>query len=69
MAWRREVRTARGTGTERAALDGVHAAKVALGEREHPWWEQTAVERKQRWETPVPRPGEDAGRTRPAGDG
>jgi hypothetical protein len=29
-------------GAERAARDRVHAAKVALGERGQPWWEQGA---------------------------
>lgn len=53
MAWRREVRRTEGA---RAARDGVQAAKVALGERGTPWWEQTAAERRARWETEVPRP-------------
>ena len=57
MAWRREVRAVRGTAAERAARDGVQAAKVALGERGRPWWEQTSAERQQRWETAVPLPG------------
>ena len=35
---------------ERAARDRVHAAKVALGERGTPWWEQTPEERRERWE-------------------
>lgn len=56
MAWRREVKAVRGTEAERAARDGVQAAKVALGERGCPWWEQTDAERKQRWETAVPLP-------------
>ena len=34
---------------ERAARDRVQAAKVALGERGTPWWEQTAAERRNRW--------------------
>ncbi|GAC85512.1 hypothetical protein [Gordonia paraffinivorans] len=54
MAWRREVKRTKGA---RAARDGVQAAKVALGERGIPWWEQTEEERRARWETPVPRPG------------
>ncbi|MBY4574946.1 hypothetical protein ACN94_15360 [Gordonia paraffinivorans] len=54
MAWRREVKRTKGA---RAARDGVQAAKVALGERGIPWWEQTEEERRTRWETPVPRPG------------
>lgn len=57
MAWRREVKATRGTSAERAARDGVQAAKVALGERGTPWWEQTDTERRRRWETPVPLPG------------
>jgi hypothetical protein len=59
MAWRRQVRAVRGTEAERSARDGVQAAKVALGERGCPWWEQTAAERKQRWETAVPLPAPD----------
>ena len=35
---------------ERAARDGVQAAKVALGERGTPWWEQPPAERRARWE-------------------
>ena len=50
MAWRREVRRTKGTDEERAARDGVQAAKVALGERGTPWWEQTAEQRRERWE-------------------
>jgi hypothetical protein len=57
MAWRREVRRTRGTDDEGAARAGVHAAKVALGERGTPWWEQSDDERRGRWlaEVPVPR--------------
>jgi hypothetical protein len=54
MAWRREVRRAKGTAEERTARDGVQAAKVALGERGTPWWEQSDDERRARWETEVP---------------
>jgi hypothetical protein len=57
MAWRRVIKTVRGTAAEPAARAGVQAAKVALGERGRPWWEQTDAERKQRWEAVVPRPG------------
>ncbi len=57
MAWRREVKAVRGTAAEPAARAGVQAAKVALGERGCPWWEQTAAERKKRWAAVVPRPG------------
>ena len=56
MAWRREVRRTKGTDEERASRDGVHAAKVALGERGTPWWEQTDEERRARWEADIPRP-------------
>ncbi|HET6291369.1 MAG TPA: hypothetical protein VFG15_32095 [Amycolatopsis sp.] len=35
---------------EREARARVHAAKVALGERGTPWWEQDHAERRQRWE-------------------
>ncbi|MET9935122.1 MULTISPECIES: hypothetical protein [unclassified Streptomyces] len=34
---------------ERAARARVHTAKVALGERGEPWWEQSAAERGARW--------------------
>lgn len=53
MAWRREVRRTHGA---RASRDGVQAAKVALGERGTPWWEQSEDERRVRWETPVESP-------------
>lgn len=53
MAWRRDVRTTDGSQRSR---DGVQAAKVALGERGTPWWEQTTEERRARWETEVDRP-------------
>ncbi|MFD6877258.1 MULTISPECIES: hypothetical protein [unclassified Streptomyces] len=36
-------------GAERAARDRVRIAKVALGERGTPWWEQSATERAARW--------------------
>ncbi len=63
MAWRREVRSTRGTPAEPAARAGVQAEKVALGERgTPPWWEQSAAQRRARWETPVPSPGDDSGR-------
>ena len=64
MAWRREVRRTKGTDAEAAARAGVHAAKVALGERGTPWWEQTDAERETRWSAPVPVPGSISG---PAG--
>ncbi|MGA5465307.1 hypothetical protein [Mycobacterium sp. NPDC050041] len=56
MAWRRKVRQARGTDREPTVRAGVHAAKVALGERGTPWWEQTDEQRRARWETHVPAP-------------
>ena len=61
MAWRREIKAVRGTAAEPAARAGVQAAKVALGERGQPWWEQTAAERKDRWGAGVPRPGDRPG--------
>lgn len=42
-------------GAERAARGRVHEAKVALGERGTPWWEQSAAERRERWEPLVRR--------------
>ena len=56
MAWRRAVKTARGTDAEPTARAGVQAAKEALGERGSPWWEQTPAERRSRWESDVPLP-------------
>ncbi len=51
MAARRDVGTAKRQGVDTApARARVHAAKVALGERGEPWWEQTLDERRQRWE-------------------
>ncbi|RDH79211.1 hypothetical protein DVS77_07145 [Mycolicibacterium moriokaense] len=61
MAWRREVRHTKGTPGEARARAGVHAAKVALGERgSPPWWEQADDERRRRWQANVEEPG-DAG--------
>ena len=56
MAWRRDVRRTRGTEEEATSRAGVQAAKVALGERGTPWWEQGDDERRARWETDVPVP-------------
>lgn len=56
MAWRREVRRTKGTAEEAVARAGVHATKVALGERGVPWWEQSDAERRARWSAPVPDP-------------
>lgn len=36
---------------ERAARARVQRAKVGLGERGTPWWEQSPAERRARWET------------------
>ena len=59
MAWRREVRRTKGTPQESSARAGVHAAKVALGERgDPPWWEQTDAQRQSPWEAAVPEPGQ-----------
>ncbi len=38
---------------ERRARDRVQRAKVALGERGTPWWEQSALERRERWQSLV----------------
>jgi hypothetical protein len=57
MAWRREVKRTKGTPQELAARAGVQAAKVALGERgTPPWWEQTAEQRRTRWQAQVSEP-------------
>ena len=56
MAWRREVRRTKGTDGERRARAGVHATKVALGERGTPWWEQTDEQRRERWQARLPEP-------------
>jgi len=51
MAARRDVGAALRSGADPApARARVHAAKVALGERGTPWWEQTLDERRERWE-------------------
>lgn len=57
MAWRRDVRRTRGTPEETVSRAGVDAAKVALGERGDPWWEQTDAQRRARWTAEVPHPG------------
>ena len=56
MAWRRDVRRTRGTDEEATSRAGVQAAKVALGERGTPWWEQSDAERRERWSAKVPEP-------------
>jgi hypothetical protein len=56
MSARRAVGTALRAGdeaAEREARGRVQRAKVALGERGTPWWEQSADERRQRWEPVV----------------
>ncbi|MBF4162159.1 hypothetical protein [Nocardioides acrostichi] len=63
MAWRREVKRTRGSADERVARDGVQAAKVALGERGTPWWEQSDAERRRRWGADVVGPGESTSAT------
>lgn len=51
MAARRDVGTALRSGKDPAAARArVQVAKVALGERGTPWWEQTMEERQHRWE-------------------
>ncbi|MFI1002535.1 hypothetical protein ACIP10_26410 [Streptomyces galbus] len=53
MSARRAVRSATNAGdgpAERAARARVQRAKVALGERGTPWWEQSEDERRRRWE-------------------
>lgn len=53
MAARRAVAAARraeDAEAERAARARVHLAKVALGERGTPWWEQSDEERRARWQ-------------------
>ncbi|MDG6110351.1 hypothetical protein Daura_19295 [Dactylosporangium aurantiacum] len=51
MAARRDVGRALRAGEDpTAARARVQAAKVALGERGTPWWEQTPDERRRRWE-------------------
>ncbi|MGI5499831.1 hypothetical protein [Lentzea sp. CA-135723] len=53
MAARRDVGAAlraQDTEAERDARARVHRAKIALGERGTPWWEQTPGQRRQRWQ-------------------
>ena len=51
MAARRDVGTALRAGRDPASARArVQVAKVALGERGVPWWDQTLDERRQRWE-------------------
>ncbi|WP_311774683.1 hypothetical protein [Streptomyces sp. AK010] len=53
MSARRAVRsatTADDATALKAARARVHQAKVALGERGTPWWDQPEDERRRRWE-------------------
>lgn len=53
---------------ERVARSRVQTAKVALGERGTPWWEQSVGERRRRWRdgaTALDADPPDAGRTDP----
>ncbi|GAA4971347.1 hypothetical protein [Actinoplanes utahensis] len=51
MAARRDVGTALRKGEDPAtARARVQTAKVALGERGTPWWEQSPADRRARWE-------------------
>ncbi|MEV8091717.1 hypothetical protein [Streptomyces nigra] len=53
MSARRAVRsatTANDEQAEREARARVQRAKVALGERGTPWWEQSEEQRRRRWE-------------------
>ena len=57
MSARRDVGAAlraEDAAAETAARARVHAAKTALGERGTPWWEQTAEQRRERWEAGLP---------------
>lgn len=47
---RSAVRHASGDAETRAARRRVQLAKVGLGERGTPWWEQSDDERRERWE-------------------
>ncbi|WP_030805420.1 hypothetical protein [Streptomyces sp. NRRL F-2799] len=50
MAGRRGVRDAQDGEAVRVARARVQGAKVALGERGTPWWEESGEERRRRWE-------------------
>ena len=45
------VRTARDEAELAATRHRTQLAKVGLGERGTPWWEQTDAERRERWES------------------
>ncbi|MBK1783893.1 hypothetical protein [Prauserella cavernicola] len=60
MRARRDVRAARRDRDDDAEQDArsrVHAAKVALGERGTPWWEQDSAQRRRRWQHGLDEPG------------
>jgi hypothetical protein len=62
MAARRAVGQAlraKDPGAERRARAQVNAAKIALGERGTPWWEQSDEEREHRWTTGLRQLGTD----------
>ena len=70
MSARRAVGAALKAGddqAERAARGRVQQAKVALGERGTPWWEQTSAQRRDRWSDLVDALGKrgPAGRPKP----
>jgi hypothetical protein len=50
MAARRAVGAASDDSARARARERVQLAKVALGERGEPWWEQTSAQRRARWE-------------------
>ncbi|MDQ3577465.1 MAG: hypothetical protein M3443_07665 [Actinomycetota bacterium] len=53
MRARRDVGAARRRHDAEAEVDArarVHTAKVALGERGTPWWQQDPAERRRRWQ-------------------
>jgi hypothetical protein len=59
MAARRDVGAALRLKQDPApARARVQAAKVALGERGTPWWEQTDAQRRHRWEQGLDEPSE-----------
>ena len=61
MSARRAVGAALRSGdreAERAARARVQRTKTALGERGTPWWEQSAEQRRERWEAGLPGPAQ-----------
>ena len=51
------VRTASSEAELEATRHRTRLAKVGLGERGTPWWEQTDEQRRARWQEPVAEPG------------